>query len=460
MLKGNLLVIDDEEAIRNVIRRLFRGTEIEVFSAGTGEDGVDILKENPIDVLLTDLRLPGINGIDILKQAKKIDEDIEVIVMTAYGTIDTAVDAMKLGAFDFLTKPFDSLERMKRIVELAIERRYLRRKNTELERELSKKYGIENIIGRSKKMEDIFTIIRSIADTNTTVLIEGESGTGKELVARTIHFLSRRKGGPFIPVDCTTLPRELIESELFGHVKGSFTGANESTKGLFRMADEGTIFLDEIGDLPLDVQGKLLRVLEERQVRPIGSSQSFPVSVRVIAATNVDLKQAVEEKRFREDLFYRLNVLPIKLPPLRERKEDIPLLVENFLEIFNKINKKTVKLTERALRVLIEYPWPGNVRELENCIQRVVVLANTNIVDQEDLPLPVVYPEINIPREENNTRSVRAYNLDEVERNTIIKALKESNWKQKDAAQKLGITQRQLNYKLKKYKIVKTYKIV
>lgn len=391
MLKGNLLVIDDEEAIRNVVRRIFRGTEIQVFSAGTGEDGIDILKENPIDVLLTDLRLPGINGIDVLKQAKKMDENVEVIVMTAYGTIDTAVDAMKLSAFDFLTKPFDYLEKLKRAVELALERRYLRRKNTELGRELSEKYGIENVIGKSKKMEDVFNIIRSIAETNATVLIEGESGTGKELVARTIHFLSKRKGGPFIPVDCTTLPRELIESELFGHVKGSFTGAHESTKGLFRMADEGSIFLDEIGDLPLEVQGKLLRVLEEKQVRPVGSSEAYAVSVRVIAATNVNLKRAVEEKKFREDLFYRLNVLPVKLPPLREKKDDIPLLVDFFIKQIKRDARvdKDISFSPEAIDALINYPWPGNVRELKNVLERTILLTRSNTVTLRELPAEI-----------------------------------------------------------------------
>jgi DNA-binding NtrC family response regulator len=388
MLRGNLLVIDDEEAIRNVIRRLFRGTEIEVFSAGTGEDGLNMLKEFPIDVLLTDLRLPGINGIEVLRQAKKMDENLEVIVMTAYGTVDTAVDAMKLGAMDFLTKPFDSLEKVKRGVELALERRDLRRKNIELERELSKKYGLENIVGKSKKMEELFNIIKSIAETNATVLIEGESGTGKELVARTIHFLSKRKGGPFIPVDCSTLPKELIESELFGHVKGSFTGAHESTKGLFRIADEGTIFLDEIGDLPLEVQGKLLRVLEERQVRPVGSSETFPVSVRVIAATNVDLKRAVEEKKFREDLFYRLNVLPVKLPPLRERKEDIPLLLDFFIKQIKRDAgiDRDVSFSPEAIDALINYPWHGNVRELKNVIERTILLTRSSIITLNELP--------------------------------------------------------------------------
>ncbi len=452
MLKGNLLVIDDEEAIRNVVRRILRGTEIQVFSAGNGEDGVDILKENPIDVLLTDLRLPGINGIDVLKQAKKMDENIEVIVMTAYGTIDTAVDAMKLGAFDFLTKPFDSLEKLKRAVELALERRYLRRKNIELERELSGKYGIENIVGKSKKMEEVFNIIRSIAETNATVLIEGESGTGKELVARTIHFLSKRRGGPFIPVDCTTLPKDLIESELFGHERGSFTGAHESTKGLFRMADEGTIFLDEIGDLPLDVQGKLLRVIEEKQVRPVGSSSAYSVSVRIIAATNVDLRQAVKERRFREDLFYRLNVLPVRLPPLRERKEDIPLLVDFFIKQIKSDSgiKKDISFSPEAIDALINYPWPGNVRELKNLLERTILLARSNTITLRELPVEITR-SVSTPRDlklEDIPLSFSSY-----EKACIERALAVNNNNIEETAKQLGIAVSSLYRKMKQHGI-------
>lgn len=332
--------------------------------------------------------------------------------------------------------------------------------NVVLKEQLEKKSGLQGIIGISKQIQQVFTIIKQVAPTDATVLLRGESGTGKELVANAIHSLSRRFDKPFIKVNCPAIPETLIESELFGHERGAFTGATESRKGRFELANGGTIFLDEIGDLPLNVQSKLLRFLQENAFERVGSSRTINVNVRVIAATNRNLEKMIEDGQFRSDLYYRLNIVPIILPPLRERKEDIPLLVENFLETFNKINNKTVKLTERALRVLIEYPWPGNVRELENCIQRLVVLANTNIVDQEDLPLPVVYPEIKVTTKENDTGTIKSYALNEVERNIIIKALKDSNWKQKDAALKLGITQRQLNYRLKKYNIVKTYKFV
>lgn len=333
--------------------------------------------------------------------------------------------------------------------------------NVALKEELEKRAGINGIIGISKQMQEVFRIIKKVAPTDTTVLLRGESGTGKELVANAIHSLSKRANKPFIKVNCPAIPETLIESELFGHEKGAFTGATESRKGRFELANGGTIFLDEIGELPLNVQSKLLRFLQESTFERVGSSKTIKVDVRVIAATNRNLEVMMKEGTFRPDLYYRLNIVPIILPPLRERKEDIPLLVENFLERFNKLNNKSVKLTERALRVLIEYPWPGNVRELENCIQRTVVLANTNLIDQEDLPLPVIYPEPIVLNKENHFESrPGSYSLEEVEKNAIIKALKESNWKQKDAAEKLGISQRQLSYKLKKYKIVKTYKIV
>lgn len=336
----------------------------------------------------------------------------------------------------------------------------LMQENVVLKEQLEKRAGLHGIIGISNQMEEVFRLVTRVAPTDTTVLLRGESGTGKELIANAIHSLSNRSGQSFVKVNCPAIPETLIESELFGHEKGAFTGATENRKGRFELANGGTIFLDEIGELSLHIQSKLLRFLQENSFERVGSSKNIKVNVRVIAATNRNLEKMIEDGLFRSDLYYRLNIVPIILPPLRERKEDIPLLVENFLETFNKINNKMVKLTERALRVLIGYPWPGNVRELENCIQRVVVLSNTSIVDQEDLPLPVVYPEINVSPRENDTGTVKSYALDEVERNIIIKALKESNWKQKDAALKLGITQRQLNYKLKKYKIVKTYKIV
>jgi len=452
MISGNLLVIDDEEAIRNVFYRAFRGSEIRVLGAGTGEDGIDLLKDNDIDVLLTDLRLPGINGIEVLKKAKRMDEDIEVIVMTAYGTIDTAVEAMKIGAFDFLTKPFESLEKVKRTVELALERRFLRRRNTELEHELSRKYGIENLIGKSRKMENIINIIRTISASDATVLIEGESGTGKELVARTIHFLSKRRGGPFIPVDCTTLPAGLIESELFGHEKGAFTGAHESTKGLFRMADGGTIFLDEIGELPLDIQAKLLRVLEERVVRPVGSSEPVRISVRVITATNIDLSKAVEKGTFRSDLYYRLKVLPIKLPPLRERKEDIPVLVEFFVNQMKREGgiKNEITFSPEAMEMLMKYHWPGNVRELRNVVERTVIMSRSNLITLNELPEEII--ENRVCSEALSLKDI-PLSLSAYEKVCIERALKVNNYNIENTARTLDIATSSLYRKIRKYGI-------
>lgn len=338
----------------------------------------------------------------------------------------------------------------------------LLKENVVLKEQIEKRSGLNGIIGISNQMEEIFKIIKRVAPTDTTVLIRGESGTGKELVANAIHSLSKRADKPFIKVNCPAIPETLIESELFGHEKGAFTGALEMRKGRFELANGGTIFLDEIGDLPLSVQSKLLRFLQENTFERVGSSRTIRVNTRVIAATNRNLERMISDGSFRQDLYYRLNIVPIIIPPLRERKEDIPLLVENFLETFNRINNKSVKLTERALRVLMEYPWPGNVRELENCIQRIVVLSNTDVVDEDGLPLPVVYPDV-MTRMNDKTEmplEQKGYSLNEIERNAIIKALRDANWKQKEAAQILGITKRQLSYKLKKYKIVKTYKIV
>jgi len=337
----------------------------------------------------------------------------------------------------------------------------LLKENVVLKEQLEKKSGVHGIIGISKQIQQVLSTIKQVASTDATVLIRGESGTGKELVANAIHSLSRRADKPFIKVNCPAIPETLIESELFGHERGAFTGATETRKGRFELASGGTIFLDEIGDLPLHIQSKLLRFLQENTFERVGSSKTIKVDVRVIAATNRNLERMIDEGTFRSDLYYRLNIVPIILPPLRERREDIPLLVEAFLNTFNRINNKSVKLTEQALRVLMEYPWPGNVRELENCIHRIVVLADSNVVDKEDIPLPVVYPQVERREQYNDfERVARPVKLDDVERETIIKALKEANWKQKDAAEKLGISLRQLNYRLKKYNIVKTYKIV
>jgi len=454
MLKGILLVIDDESNIRNVIRRIFKNREIEIIDTDTGETGLELLRDNPVDVLLTDLRLPGINGIDVLKKAKEMDSSIEVILMTAFGSIDSAVEAMKFGAFDYLTKPFESLDRVANTVSLALERRFLKKRNTELEMEIQRRYTFENIVGTSKKMQEIFRIVDAVADTNATVLIEGESGTGKELVARTIHWRSKRRGGPFVPVDCTSLPKDLIESELFGHEKGAFTGAHVSTKGLFRMADGGTIFLDEIGELPIGVQSKLLRVLEERIVRPVGATQSHPVSVRVVAATNRNLESVMNEQEFRKDLYYRLNVVNIKLPPLRERRDDIPLLVDFFLREMRKDESKSAieGLTSDAMDALVNYSWPGNVRELGNMIERCFVLCRGPNISLQDLPQVIQSQSTPQPAHqapEHQAALDPSLSLDAYERTCILKALESSGNNVIKAAELLNISRSTLYRKIK-----------
>jgi Nif-specific regulatory protein len=337
----------------------------------------------------------------------------------------------------------------------------LLRENEALREQLEKGTGIHGIIGISKQMQEVISTIKRVAPTDATVLIRGESGTGKELVANAIHSLSHRADKPFIKVNCPAIPDTLIEAELFGHEKGAFTGATKMRIGRFELANGGTIFLDEIGDLSLNLQSKLLRFLQESAFERVGSSKTIKVDVRVIAATNRNLEKMMEEGTFRNDLYYRLNIVPIFLPPLRERKEDIPLLVEHFLEKFNRIHNKSVKLTEQALKVLIEYPWPGNVRELENCIHRIVVLSNSNLVDSKDIPLPVIYPELKEEKQLNSVEnSEKSMKINEVERELILKALKDANGKLKEAAKILGLSLRQLTYRLKKYKIVKSYKIV
>ncbi|HEY4716930.1 MAG TPA: sigma 54-interacting transcriptional regulator [bacterium] len=339
-------------------------------------------------------------------------------------------------------------------------RKKLIKENVELREQLEKKSSIEGIIGISPQMEKVFEIIKHVAPTNSTVLLRGESGTGKEIVARAIHSLSKRQSGPFIKVNCPAIPETLLESELFGHERGAFTGATEMRKGRFELAHNGTILLDEIGDLGFAMQSKMLRFLQENTFERVGSSRSLKVDVRVIAATNRELEDLIKENKFRKDLYYRLNVVPIYLPPLRERKEDIALLAENFLKNFNNLNDKSVKLTEGALAVLINYPWPGNIRELENCIERLVVLSKSNIVDSDELPLPVAYNPVRFKPSQKTSDSQIETRLDGIERNAIMQAMRESDWVQKEASKKLGISPRQLNYKLKKYKIVKTYKNV
>jgi len=384
--KSNILVVDDEVAIRRALERYLSSIGYQVFGVENGEDALKVMDKEAIDLALVDLVMPQIDGVELIRRMKSRDPDIVAIVMTAYGTITSAVNAMKSGAYHYLTKPFE-LEDVASLVATALEHRRLKQENWQLKKQLKSKYKFENIVGDSEEMMRVFALIEKVADTDSTVLLLGESGTGKELVARAIHYNSKRAARPLVTVNCGAIPETLLESELFGHIKGAFTGAHMTKEGRFDTADTGTIFLDEIGDMSMKLQVKILRVLQERKFEPVGSTKSHEVDVRIITATNQDLEKAVKEGRFREDLFYRLNVIPIRIPPLRERRSDIPLLVHHFLERANRECERAIEgITSDAMNILVNYEWPGNVRELENLIERLTVLKSGGNIDVSDLP--------------------------------------------------------------------------
>lgn len=384
-----VLLVEDDRVARVPLRDDIAEAGYDVDEAGSAEEALELLGKKGYDVVVTDLRMPGMDGIELLERIKAESPDTEVIVITAYGTVRTAVRAMKLGAYEYLTKPFDNeellllLERIRRMREVMEE-------NVRLRRRLEERYRLEDMVGKGHKMQEVFRLIRTVASSDSTVLLQGETGTGKELAAHAIHELSPRRDGPFVKVSCAALSRELLESELFGHVKGAFTSAVKDKPGKFELADGGTIFLDEVDDIPLELQVKLLRVLQEREFERVGGTRTIRVDVRVIAATKVDLLERVRRGLFREDLYYRLNVVPIRLPPLRERKEDVPLLMEHFLRKLGAEGR--IEMTPEAMKLLMDYDWPGNVRELENLVERLVVVGAGPKVGPEDLP-----PEIRSP---------------------------------------------------------------
>src|SRR5579862_4163913 len=386
-MKSIILVVEDEEKLRRVVELQLKTAGFEVEQAGTAEEALKLADR--ADVIITDLRLPGLSGLEMLQQLRGQDLRTPVIVMTAFGSVETAVEAMKAGAVDFLPKPF-SLDHLMTVVNKALEVKTLRAENQELRAELSQRYEFDNIIGRSGAMREIFATVTRVAPTRATVLLCGESGVGKDLIARAIHHHSPRSDRPFVKINCTSIPENLMESELFGYEKGAFTGANISKPGKFEQADTGTVFLDEIGDVPASIQVKLLRILQEREFERLGSNKTKHIDVRVLAATNVDLRAALEQGTFREDLYYRLNVLPINIPPLRERKEDIPFLAEHFVKKLAADTGSPVEsIGDAAIQKLIEYYWPGNVRELENVIERSLVLCTGAILDAADIKLDI-----------------------------------------------------------------------
>jgi len=418
-----------------------------VRTAASGEDGLRLFEKDPFDAVITDITMPGMSGMEVLAKVRQRDAHVPVIVITAYGTIENAVEAMKQGAFDYITKPV-SRDELRLTLEKAIRMRRLEKENVELRAEVTDRYRFESIIGSSEKIRDVLDMAGRVAASDATVLITGERGTGKELVAKGVHFNSARSQGPFVAVNCAAIPESLIESELFGHVKGAFTGAVRDKEGKFELAEGGTILLDEIGDLRIDLQAKILRVLQERVVDRVGDAAPIPVDVRVIASTNRDLEQAIKEEKFREDLYDRINVVALRMPPLRERRDDIPVLVSHFLKKFNK--DTSVSIDKETLGILVAYGWPGNVRELESVVERASVLKRGSTITRADLPEKLLRERtgvediiLNLPEQ--------GISLEDLEKSLIIKALDKHKGNQTHAAEYLGITRPTLIYRMEKF---------
>jgi DNA-binding NtrC family response regulator len=437
-----ILVIDDEEVMRDSCRKTLSLDHYDIELAEDGIEGLNILKKRSFDIVILDLKIPGLGGIEILKQIKEYDPEISVIVMTGYATIHSAVEAMKNGAYDFIEKPFTP-EKLRTIVQRAVEKRKLTFENLYLQRELENAVESDPIIGQSKEMCQVIELIKKVGPSDSTVLITGESGTGKELIARALHRYSHRSSKPFITIDCGSLVENLFESELFGHVKGSFTGATATKHGRLELANGGTVFLDEIGNIGIGIQAKFLRAIQEREIAKVGNNQIIKIDIRIIAATNQNLLQSVKDGSFREDLFYRLSVVPIHLPPLRQRKEDIPLLVHYFLQKYNKKRKKTISgISDQAMKALINYEWPGNVRELENAIERAVVLTDHEHIEPDDLYYYGLYAESEIIADKA---------LDTVEMKHIEKILKLYGGHKLKTSKALGIDRKTLRRKIRKF---------
>lgn len=447
-----ILIVDDEEVLRDVLEAVLRREGFEVLLAASGEQALNVLDNEEVDCIILDVMLPGISGIDTLRAIRISNPTLPVVVITAFSSIDGAIEAMKHGAFHYIPKPFKN-EEVVLTVNKALEQRRLSRENEWLKSELSEKYSYSNIIGKSETMRKLFDLIRLAAPSRSNILIIGESGTGKELVAKAIHHASPRARNAFVTVNSGSLPPELLESSLFGHIKGAFTGAIASKRGLFEVADGGSIFLDEIGNINLDTQAKLLRVIQEKEFMRLGSVETIKVDVRIIAATNADLQKLMQDSRFREDLFYRLNVITITLPPLRRRREDIPLLINHFLEKYADENKRKVKeVTPEAMRILMDHTWPGNVRELENTIERAVVLCTTERIGADLMPESLRYPvsteqpAMVVPSEGISLKDA----VSRYERTMILQSLEIANGVQKKAAELLQLKPSTLNEMMKR----------
>jgi len=447
--KNTLLVVDDDLAHRTMLRTLISGWGYSVSEADDGESAIAAVREKPYDLILMDVRMIKVSGLAALSEIKAFNPAIPVIIMTAYASVETAVEALKKGAYDYLTKPLD-FDELRLTIERAMEHTHLREENRLLKESLGSRFDRGNLIGRSAAMTKLLETVALVAPSEATVLIDGESGTGKEMIAGAIHFNSARKNSPFVKINCAAITETLLESELFGHEKGSFTGADRRKEGKFRQAEGGSIFLDEVSEMSLPMQVKLLRVLQEREITRVGGEEVIKVDVRVIAATNRDLIKDMESGRFREDLYYRLNVVMLHVPSLRDRREDIPLLAQNFLKTFAQKNRKEIQgFTPQAMDRLLKYPWPGNVRELMNAVERGVVLARSEYLDVEELPLVLR------DQQEANRAFAAAdlaeAQLDAVEKATILKTLDAAAGNKSEAARRLGITRRTLHKKLKSY---------
>lgn len=444
---ATVLIVDDEDSALRLCADVALEAGLRVRTASTTEKALEALEEYPVDIVLTDLRVPEMGGLELLRQIREKYPETSVLMLTQYGTIQTAVEATRLGAVDYVTKPFH-IDELRRKLQRLVREQELDHENRVLREQLRTRPGYKELIGTSPKMERVYRLIEKVSQHNYPVLVLGESGTGKELVARSVHFSGPRKHKSFVPLDCSALAPTLVESELFGYVKGAFTGALHTKQGVFESADGGTLFLDEIGNLPVDMQAKLLRVLQEREVRPVGSNERVSVNVRIIAATNRDLEAAVQEGSFRKDLYFRLNVVQIKIPPLRERKSDIPLLVQAFLDKFSDSAKPAPLLAEDAMARLTAYDWPGNVRELENAIERAVALGSGPILHSADLPTNLQYGMSSAKQLPTTDEVVP---LEEMERRAILRALREAAGDKLMAARMLGIGKTTLYRKLKQY---------
>lgn len=444
----NLLIVDDERSIREACREVAQSLGFNPYVADSAEHAYRLLETQSIDAALIDLRLPGAGGLDALRRIKERRPEALVIVVTGYGTVQSAVQAMKIGAYDYVTKPF-SLDELKLLLERVVNHLRLKSENRMLREKVKSKQGFGGIVGRSPEMEKLYRIISKAANSIHPVLILGESGTGKEMVARSIHYSGPFRDKPFIPVDCGSLVPTLIESELFGYVKGAFTGASQAKDGLMAIAEGGTIFLDEVGELPVDLQAKLLRAIQEKEIRPVGSTRRIPINIRILAATNRDLEQAVMQGAFRRDLYFRLNVLSLRIPALRERRQDIPLLIGHFMERMARNSGQEKILSDEALKAMLAYDWPGNVRELENCLERTCAFTSGPLIHTTDLPREIAKLPASDLLPTNGHRKIVP--MAELERQTILGAIAELNGDKLQAARLLGIGKTTLYRKLKDY---------